>query len=290
MTHPLDSIKHEIFNFDLDTARLKLALLKENFEYRIFYEKFINSMEDTNFSFPAYNFEKFGLPGVRFIFGGPSHFDLLKFLDPLKDFDIDQKREELFLQKIFYQNAVMQLEVDSDLPFEGMGARTMHTLKKTKPYERFFAVDLRKKKKQIIREFEEFLNNSYRWKKFLGIDTWELDNSRFRAEAWSHLKIWQLRRKKLSFSKIAMELKLTEDNAKKSFYRAYELTQGRKYNLDLSRKEIGRIKLNELQKTCGSCPDRNTCGNFDLCPEILSYVDQDTLKHTKEKLIPIPHF
>ena len=34
MQYPPDGINHEIFNFDIETARLKLALLKENFEYR----------------------------------------------------------------------------------------------------------------------------------------------------------------------------------------------------------------------------------------------------------------
>jgi len=196
----------------------------------------------------------------------------------------------MILKKIFYQNAVMQLEVDTDFSLEGIAARSMHTLKakKIKPYERFYSVDLRKKKKQIIREFEEFLKNAYRWKKFLGIETWELDNTRLRKEAWRHLEVWKSRREKLSFSKIAIDLNTTEDNAKKSFYRAYELTQGRKYDPEISKKEIGRIRMSELKKTCNNCPDFNKC-TFE-CPDILAYLDQDTLKNTREKLISTPIF
>jgi len=267
MEYPADSVNYEIFKFDFGVARLKLALLKENFEYRIFYEKFIKSIYDK--SFPAKGFEKFGLPGVRFTVGAPYYNDVLDLLNPLKE--------------IFYSHAVMQLEVNSELPFEGMAGRTLHTLKKIKPYERFFSVDLRKKKKQILREFEEFLNNAYRWKKFLQIETWKPDNSRLRAEAWTHLKVWKLRRKKLSFSEIALELKLTEDTAKKSFYRAYELTQGRKYNPDMLKREVWLIRKNELKKTCDNCPDRKTC--VVLCPEILRFIDQETLNHSKEKLL-----
>jgi hypothetical protein len=243
---------------------------------------------DSNFSFPAGRFERFGLPGVRYVFTGPTHDDLLKLLDPLKDPDIDNKREEFLLQKIFYSHAIVQLEVDLDLPFEGVASRTMHTLKKLKPYERFYAVDLRKKKKQILMEFEEFLNSAYRWKKFQKIETWDIDNSRFRAEAWTHLKVWKLRRKKLSFSQIAMDLKLTEDNAKKSFYRAFELIQGEKHDKDKLKKEAGRILINDLQKTCDTCPDRKTC--TILCPEVLPFADQDILENTREKLIPTPIF
>jgi len=281
-THPFDSINHEIFKFDLDSARLKLALLKENFGYRTFYKKFIRSIHDTNFSFPANHFETFGLPGVRFTFAGPSHDDTLKLLNPLDSTNIDKKREECLLQKIFYSNAVMQLEVNSELPYEGLAGRTLHTLKKVKPYERFFSVDLRKKKKQILREFEEFLNNTYRCKDYFEVETWKPDNSRLRKEAWTHLKVWELRRKRLTFLKIAEQLKLTEDNAKKSFYRACELTQGRKYYPEMLKKEIWCVEIEELQKTCENCPDSDTC--TILCPDVLPFVNQDVLNHSKEKL------
>jgi len=282
MEYPPDAIKHEVFKFDLDTASLRLALLKENFEYRAFYKKFIKSIEGGDFSFPAYRFEEFGLPGVRYTVAGPSHDETLKLLDPLNDNKLEEVREKYLLQKIFYSHAVMQLKVNHELPFEGMAERELHTLKKVKPYEKFYSVDLRKKKKQILREFEEFLNNSYRFRDYLSIETWAPDNSRLRKEAWNHLEVWKLRKKRTPFSKIAEILKLTEDNAKKSFYRAYELTQCRKYDPEILRKEIWLVKQEELKKTCATCPDRDTCRV--LCPEVLAFVDQDVLRNSREKL------
>lgn len=273
----LDSINYEIFKFDLDTARLKLALLKENFEYRTFFEKFIQSIDDTNFSFPAYYFEKFGLPGVRFTVGAPYYNDVIELLDPYKEVKLDSKREDNILSKIFYFPSVMQVEFNTSY-IEGIASRTFESIerKKTKPHERIFIADLRKKKKQLLREFSEFIDAAYNQSDL------KPDNSRFRKEAWSHLKVWELRRKRLSFSNIAEQVKLTEDNARKSFYRAYELTQGRKYDPEMLRRQIWLVRKKELQKTCDNCPDRDTC--TVLCPEILRFIDQDTLEHSKEKL------
>ena len=282
------SVNYEIFKFDLDTARLRLALLKENFKYRAFYEKFIESIDDPNFSFPAYHFENFGLPGVRFMFVGPNHNDTLKLLNPLDSTNIDKKKEEHLLQRIFYSHAVVQLEVNPDEAFEGMSTRTLHSIKKIKPYERFYSIDLRKKKKQIIREFEEFLNNAYRYRDYLSIETWEPDKSRFREEAWTHLEVWRLRRKRLPFSGVASKLSLTEDTAKKSFYRAFELTQGCKYDREKYKNLLRSVKKEDLRKTCESCSDREDCERTGvLCPEVLEYVNALHVRRS-EKLLSNP--
>ena len=87
----------------------------------------------------------------------------------------------------------------------------------------------------------------------------------------------------MGFSAIARKLRLTEDAAKKAFYRACELTQGKKYDPEMLKKEIWIVRKEELKKTCGNCPDRRECKI--KCPEILAYVDQDTLKHSREKLL-----
>ena len=273
----LDSINYEIFKFDLDSARLKLALLKENFEYRTFFEKFIKIVDDKSFSFPAYYFEKFGLPGVRFTVGAPCYNDVIELLDPYKEVKLDSKKEDNILSKIFYFPSVMQVEFNTSY-IKGIASRTFESIerKKTKPHERIFIADLRKKKKQLLREFSEFIDTAYNQSDL------KPDNSRFRAEAWTHLKVWKLRRKRLSFSNIAEQVKLTEDNARKSFYRAYELTQGRKYDPEMLRRQVWLVRKKELQKTCDNCPNRDTC--TVLCPEILRFIDQDTLNHSKEKL------
>ena len=113
--HFFDSINHEIFKFDTDTARLKLALLKENFEYQAFFEKFIHSINDLNVPFPlfpAYHFEKFGLPGVRFLVGASNYNDVLDLLNPCKEINFDSKKENNILSKVFYFHGIFQIEFD----------------------------------------------------------------------------------------------------------------------------------------------------------------------------------
>ncbi len=289
--HPVDSINHDIFQFDPDAARLKLALLKENFEYRAFYEKLIKSIDglnfsfpdyhDSNFSIPAYHFEKFGLPGAIFTWGGSLHEDVLDILDPFREVSFDSKKEDDILSKIFYWPAVMQ--TGPNARFEGIASWSFESIKRNglKSYERLCVVDLRKKKKQILRELSEHIDSAYRYSDFYETDL-KPDISRLRKESWTHLKVWKLRRKRMRFSEIAEELGLTEDNARKSFYKAHELTQFRPYNPNLLRSEILSVKMNELKKICSECDEFNTC--TIECPEILGYVDQDVRKHTKEKL------
>jgi hypothetical protein len=220
----MNSINYEIFKFDPDTARLKLALLKENFEYRAFFEKFIHSwalLDDLNGSFPlfpvplfpAYHFEKFGLPGVRFLVGAPYWNDVLDLLNPCKEVNFDSKKEKKILSRVFYFHSIFQIEFDGR-EIEGLASIPLEAIerKKRKPSERMFIADLSKKKKQLLREFGEFID--------VACDQSNLkpDKSRFRAEAWTHLKVWKLRKKRLPFSKIAEQLNLTEDYVKKSFY------------------------------------------------------------------------
>jgi hypothetical protein len=120
-----------------------------------------------------------------------------------------------------------------------------------------------------------------------GLFDWDIDNSRFRDEAWEQLKIWDLRRKKeivrrrgsgsvftkrRTFGRISNELKLTEDLVKKRFYRAHEITQGLKYDIEKNR-ELWIIRKSELGSECGICEIRDTCA--DPCPDVLRFIDQD---------------
>lgn len=274
----MDPINYEIFKFDPDTARLKLALLKENFEYQAFFEKFIHSIDDLNVPFPAYHFEKFGLPGVRFLVGAPYYNDVLDFLNPCKEVNFDSKKENNILSKVFYFHGIFQVEFDGR-EIEGMASIPLEAIerKKRKPSERMFIADLSKKKKQLLREFSEFIDAACNQSDL------KPDKSRLREEAWTHLKVWKLRKKRLPFSKIARQVKQTEDKVKKSFYRAFELTQNRKYDPEILIKQIWLVRKKSLKKTCDNCPDRDSC--TVLCPEILQFVDQDALKSTKEKLL-----
>jgi len=121
---------------------------------------------------------------------------------------------------------------------------------------------------------------------------WDIDNSRFRDEAWEQLKIWDLRRKReivkrrgsgsiftkrRTFGRISNELKLTENLVKKRFYRAYEITQGRKYDIEKNR-ELWIIRKCELENECGTCEIRDDC--TDPCPDVLRFMEQDHIGPT----------
>jgi hypothetical protein len=178
-------------------------------------------------------------------------------------------------------------------------------------YERILKVDLRKNPAQLLEEFKEILKyereHLMAGKKFeplmeqvlteeFGAEKirnsgqlfdWDIDDSRNRDEVWEQLKIWDLRRSqetvrsrgggsvftiRRTFKRISSELKLTEDLVKKRFYRAYEITQGRKYSIERNR-ELWEIRKNGLKRECGTCEIRDTC--MDPCPDVLRFIEQD---------------
>ncbi len=169
-------------------------------------------------------------------------------------------------------------------------------------YERILKVDLRKSQTQLAQEFKSLLEHEREYlivgkrleptmEKVLdsekslnsgGLFNWDIDNTRQWNETWEQLKIWDLRRKKeivrrrgdgpaftirRTFRRISSELKLTEDLVKKRFYRAYEITQGRKCDIEKNR-ELWIMRKCELENECGTCEIRDTC--TDPCPDILS--------------------
>ncbi len=152
-----------------------------------------------------------------------------------------------------------------------------------KPSQRLILVDLSRKKGEIMEEFQKFLDVVYKFRKHpedlyntqweKNYAQWKPDKSRERPEVWKQLKIWRMRKERISFSEIAKGLKITEDTAKKSFYKAYERTQGRPYKPDKYRKNGQKINNWDLTKTCQTCPDRGSCS--ELCPEIMRFVNQD---------------
>ncbi|MDA8179569.1 MAG: hypothetical protein M0T69_08545 [Deltaproteobacteria bacterium] len=162
------------------------------------------------------------------------------------------------------------------------------------PHERLLVVDLRKKKSELLKEFGTFFDRmkyhrentmDSEWKR--SYSRWKLDTKRTRDEAWRYLEVWKLRRLKKNFPCISLEMKISPDSAKKSFYRAYELIEGRTYDPLVFRKLYRKIKKEELSRECGECPDsvRRTCGSSgNLCPEMAAFVAQDDVP-LQERLI-----
>ncbi len=177
-------------------------------------------------------------------------------------------------------------------------------------YERILKIDLRKPPGQLIQELKfilayekEYLKAGKRLEPFMeqalaeeyGIEQlrrtsrlfdWNIDDSRQRKEAWGQLKIWDLRRRgeivrqrsgpifpiRRTFRRISYMLKLTQDVVKKRFYKAYELTQGREYNIERNR-ELWRTYRRELENECETCSIGEKCA--DPCPDVLRFMNQD---------------
>ena len=276
-------------NMDIEDARLRLTLLKENFEYRAFFTEFKRWI--------AKNPDSEVWPGLGFrrIFhlalypGSPLYPDILKAVDPFEEHppNIDH-----YMPNLFHDPGVTRIDPGSFSIVEGSHRALWHFLREgPKPWERLYAVDLRKPKAQIEGEFKAYLNQAFAEKADPDhrpcYDGWEANKARRRKEAWQHLEVWKLRKKKESFSNIARQLDISVDVAKKSFARAFELTQNMRYDADLYRREAWVITRQDLLKSCDTCSDRATCQ--ELCPDILMLVDQDQVKR-KEKLFENPDY
>ena len=291
-------LNQQVFQEDLKWAKLKLALIKENFAYREFFKQFKEyELQSEPGVWPGLGFNNFGLVGLRYFVGHPQYFEIRDLCDPLKDINaFPEKLIKSVLPRLFYQNAVNSLEVKgqpAEVNFEGYRSQPIENIarKGLNLYERIYKIDLRKKKSQILKELERYLDGAYSRKEesetFDDKDklyySWIAEKQRYREEGWNHLEVWKLRKQKKSFPVIAEILKISEDAAKKAFYRAYELTQKKRYDPQALRREIWLIRKEEIKRTCDACPERQTC--ITLCPDVLEFVNQDVLENSTEHLL-----
>ncbi len=113
---------------------------------------------------------------------------------------------------------------------------------------------------------------------------WQLNRiarpkERFREERLTAFQVWEERKLRKPFRQIAQELNIKEPAAKKQFYRAYEITYGRKYNP--ADYEKPKLKKEYLKRTCKTCTEKPTCKN--LCPDVISFVEQENMGYLREK-------
>lgn len=298
---------------DLEEAKIKLALLKENFEYQGFFTGFSewypryeaagdwenehgrkgevdlpDHITERDFVFPRGQFEYFGLVGIRYFLGRRDIQKIFDVIDPDKPADsFPEKFMTSILSWLFYEPAVSLVTDGIKQDREGFAfskqiirsERPLRSIKgRLKSWNRIYCVDLTKKKKQILKEFEAYLNAAYSSNSG---KEWNEDKSRQRKETWAHLNVWNMRRQKGNFSEISKKLGITIDAAKKSFYRAYELTQHKKYDPDVFKK-LWEIKKSDLENPCETCPQKADC--TELCPDVLRFVDQDYVE-LREKTI-----
>ncbi|MCF8077151.1 MAG: hypothetical protein K9K63_06080 [Desulfotignum sp.] len=278
--------------------RLYIACLKENFGFLDFWEKHgqaardawvkiqkyyaDNNAKDQKFDMIAYELdtveETLNRFGLRTYAG--QWDDCLDILDPATKELPDRLPFDFLDDKPAIILATEWGEL-KDPGFEWRREPIEWILDELKPHERLLKIDLSRKKRDLLNDFKKYLDNVDRLR---GSDdlpkewadnyqTWTPDTSRERAEAWDQLKVWRMRKERIPFSEIARAMKITQDAAKKAFYKAYERTQGRAYEPDRYRKDGQKINTWDMTKTCQTCPDRQTC--TELCPEILRFADQD---------------
>lgn len=264
-----------------EEAKIRLAFLKENFEYQKYFSQFLESDKQSPKSgWPGLGFNKFGLTGLRYCIHHPAfkYEDIIDLVSPQNNVDaLSDKLVTAILPRLFYEPAVERIEVgkvsvSGELP-DGGCSRPIQRINERglKPWERLYKVDLTRGKTQILKEYKEYIESAIAHNK--KESDWELYKKRNRDEAWTHLEVWKLRKEKKSFSEIARALQITTEAAKKSFYRACEMTQGKRYKPEMLKREIWHIKKEDMKITCNICPQRNNCKT--LCPDVLRYIDQD---------------
>ena len=273
---------HQSFRENIEQAKLKLALLKENFEYREWFDHFLEWQAGEGWkkeAWPGYMFKRFGLVGLRFFLGHPNRKDVMDLINPRKDMI-----ESPHLTRLFYDHAVTLIEVGNEDHHEGGWGQPIRVVNERglKPGERLFKIDLKKKKSQIMKEVSEYLDRAYMRR--TSESDWTPDNSRDREEAWQHLAVWKLRRQRKSFSEIATDRNITKDAAKKSFYRAFELICGNRFDPVLFKRDYWEIRQADIGKQCKTCPNHPDNGGDcnELCPDMLAFVNQDN-QYQREK-------
>ncbi len=306
------------FRDEDDDALLQLTILKERSDYRAYFAENRGKAEaaysrilkentnpgpgSSNYDWDAveehFNFLADFRGTLRHRFGirdfairpRTSHEAFLALLDPKIDAEaIPEKVRRSYLPRLFYSPGIQQVlprtleeqktkKITRDMPYATSSTDCA-------PYERLLKIDLRKKPAQLIREFKAALESADAHRKMdpAAYAEWQQDRSRKREEAWTHLKVWQLRRERRGFGEIAQALEKTVGAAKKSFYRAYEMIEGRQYNPEHFRRDYWEIRKTELKRTCATCPDRGRC--TVLCPDVLPFVNQDEKKSSRELLI-----
>ena len=106
------------------------------------------------------------------------------------------------------------------------------------------------------------------------------DPPRRRKEVWEQLKVWSMRKERLSYKEIAEKTNVPIDTVKKRFHRAFEITQGHPYN----RRDFNHYLEKPKVGLCDRCDKRSEC--TELCPDAVRYTMQDyKYKSKKERLI-----
>lgn len=271
-------------------SKLRIACLQENFKFLDFWEKHQDIIKRVSDGRKIERHE-----WVEFVAELWNRFDILaplpsnisEVLRVLNPFSWETYFPWPLPFEFVDHPPIMQVLPEEDLktfPKEADVACSLRGAFPLKPSERVLLVDLSAKKSDLLESFKNFLDRVETFRNSENIPTsymenygqWDSDNSRFRHEAWMQIEVWRLRREKKTFAEIAKSLDLSEDSAKKAFYRAYERTQGKKYNVEKYQRLASVVRKEEIGNVCETCPHRLTC--VELCPDALRFINQDHVK------------
>jgi hypothetical protein len=244
--------------------------LKENFEYRKWFDDFKAELLKKEGS-PELRIENVWLSitlGASPPFSRADIEDIQNFFDPEKDVKKPLENGHISRYRSLF-NILDMMFLEKGIQVE-QGKGLM-------PYEILMRIDLRKREKQLRREFEFHLEQAFeKLKTPRDPGEWKPDISRSRKEILLQLEIWKMRKKKEGFSSIARKKKISKDLTKKHFYRAFELMQGRPYDSEFYKREVWLIEKSQLLRGCASCKDNPENGGEckELCPEMARVADQ----------------
>ncbi|MHB8790191.1 MAG: hypothetical protein ACYDBT_09950 [Desulfobulbaceae bacterium] len=285
---------------------LRLAILKENAAYRVFWKKHggkeaVSAYVEVYFS-DGTDLQAQKVPSkirelADALNDGLSAFgiiikanqtgnDLLQALDPFNEESPESLPVTFWVEVPVVQ--VIDFErsrlVEHDFFIDKSQVDTLS------PSERILVIDVSCRKKEILKEVERFLDSI---KEARGIahllpdeeyrknyEMWQPDVSRRREETRKHLQVWKLRRQRKSYLQIYRETGIKVDAAKKAFARAYELIEGRRYIRDSFKEGYMEILAPELKRTCATCPDNPARGGScsEPCPDVLAFIEQDEVR------------
>lgn len=311
----------------IENAKLKLAFLKRHPDYQASFKKLkrnfkieddgLLSNDCEDILFREMGFSIWAAPELSL---AADEGALLDILDPEKEIDGNQYKWLLFF--MFYFEGIEEIK-RPDLQLFRENPHSINP-KDLEDYERLLKVDLRKPKEFLLKEFKNFLDNTYTEKKnkvvrehiedripglsketikswnayqkrkLKSFKSWEPDNSRSRKEAWMQIKVWDLygtelpqsdiKKRKRGFKYVAWKLNITVDTARQAYRKAFERIYHEPYNLEAMQRVLSKIRQSEAD-LFGTCKN---CPNFDTCtdpcPKLLAIIDQDEHKR-KERCI-----
>lgn len=138
----------------------------------------------------------------------------------------------------------------------------------------FIGISQNATKEELRRAFNNLLKKYVRTKTSIG-------DAKRQPKKWkSGLMIWDIRLNyRLPFKEAGKVVGISEDTAKKQYYKTYEHIYRKKY--DPVAFERPEIKKAYLEKQCDSCSKKPTC--TDLCPDVISFVNQDVKSYQRDR-------